>query len=110
MKRRVAYPIGLSAGQRCWHSTPGPNASARTYPEQDGRASAKNPKGRLERAKAAVAQQAAHAKREKAKLRRRAKASDGANAQHDTTTSDGEKPAENSGAAKLKPKKRVTFG
>ena len=62
------------------------------------------------RAKAAVAQQAAHAKREKAKLRRRAKASDGANEQYDTTTS-GEKSAENSENKPIsKPKKRVTFG
>ncbi|PIL33196.1 hypothetical protein GSI_04646 [Ganoderma sinense ZZ0214-1] len=92
--------------------------SARTHPEHDGRESAKKSKGRLERAKAAVAQQAAHVKREKAKLRRRAKASDGANAQEGTTTvTSGEKPAlaENSGlgsqpASKSKSKKRVTFG
>ncbi|KAI1785635.1 hypothetical protein LXA43DRAFT_1037019 [Ganoderma leucocontextum] len=81
-------------------------ASARTNPEQGGRAGSQKTKGRLERAKTAVAQQAAHAKREKAKLRRKATGSDGPNAQHDTTTS-GEKPAENSGG---RPKKRVTFG
>ena len=63
-----------------------------------------------ERAKAAVAQQVAHARREKARLRRKARGSDGANAQYDTTTS-GEKSAENSENKPIpKPKKRVTFG
>ncbi|TBU41913.1 hypothetical protein BD309DRAFT_992065 [Dichomitus squalens] len=81
-------------------------ASGRVGPEHHGHASTAKARGRLERAKDAVAAKITATKREKARLRKKNKFSDRQNAQKDATASSGE-PVDCNGSKSMK---RVTFG
>ncbi|KAH9857440.1 hypothetical protein C2E23DRAFT_881052 [Lenzites betulinus] len=85
------------------HQAKARQVSTKPPTSQDKRATSS--KARLERAKTALAAQAAHAKREKAKLRKKGRASagpevNGADQGDSKTKKSNDKP----------PKKRVTFG